>query len=143
MELMLGLAIIGILVALAYPSYRGYRERVDSADAATDIGLLAVQLKSFRIEFRSYPDEIHLAFDVPIEEDPWGNPYHYLNLQSDAPGVKGKRRKDKNLVPINSDFDLYSMGPDGESKPPLTAKASHDDIIRAGDGRYIGIARDY
>jgi general secretion pathway protein G len=142
-ELMLAVAIIGILLGLAYPSYRGYRERVQAADAVTDIGLLSVQIKSYRIEFQHYPDDISDAFDEKIEDDPWGNPYQYLNVQSNAPGTKGKRRKDKNLVPINSGFDLYSKGPDGDSKPPLTAPPSHDDIIRADDGGYIGVARDY
>ena len=32
------------------------------------------------------------------------------------------------------------MGKDGDSKSPLTAKASRDDIIRANDGGYIGLA---
>jgi len=35
------------------------------------------------------------------------------------------------------------MGKDGASVPPLTAKASRDDIIRANDGRFIGLASDY
>ncbi len=42
------------------------------------------------------------------------------------------------MVPINSDYDLYSKGPDGASQGPLTAKASRDDIIRANNGRFIG-----
>jgi len=46
-------------------------------------------------------------------------------------------------VPINTDFDLYSMGPDGRSAPPLTAKHSRDDIVRANDGAFIGLASDY
>jgi hypothetical protein len=35
------------------------------------------------------------------------------------------------------------MGPDGLTNVALTAKASHDDIIRAGDGSYYGIAVNY
>ena len=73
--------------------------------------------------------------------DPWGNPYQYLNIAQGGPG--GKVRKDKFLVPLNTDFDLYSMGRDGESLAPLTAKASHDDIIRANNGGYVGLAVDY
>ncbi|MCP5251868.1 MAG: hypothetical protein H6939_09135 [Burkholderiales bacterium] len=46
-------------------------------------------------------------------------------------------------MPINSDYDLYSMGKDGASVSPLTAKASRDDIIRANNGRFIGRAADY
>ena len=52
-------------------------------------------------------------------------------------------RKDHRLVPINSDYDLYSMGKDGRSVSPLTARHSHDDIIRANDGDYVGLAKDY
>jgi general secretion pathway protein G len=47
------------------------------------------------------------------------------------------------VVPINSDYDLYSMGKDGESVPPLTARASRDDVIRANDGAYIGLASEF
>jgi general secretion pathway protein G len=55
----------------------------------------------------------------------------------------GQARKDRFLVPINSDYDLYSMGPDGMSASPLTAKISQDDIIRASDGLFIGRACDF
>jgi len=64
--------------------------------------------------------------------DPWGHPYGYLNL-GDKKG-HGHARKDHSLVPINTDFDLYSMGPDGLTAPPLTAKHSRDDIVRANNG---------
>jgi len=46
-------------------------------------------------------------------------------------------------VPINSDYDLYSKGPDGLSLKPLTAAPSRDDIVRANNGSFIGIAADY
>jgi general secretion pathway protein G len=46
-------------------------------------------------------------------------------------------------VPINSDFDLYSVGRDGQSAPALTARVSHDDVVRANDGGFIGLAIDY
>jgi general secretion pathway protein G len=52
-------------------------------------------------------------------------------------------RKDKNLHPLNTDFDLYSLGPDGESRLPLTAGPSRDDILRANNGAFIGRAENY
>ncbi len=52
-------------------------------------------------------------------------------------------RKDRFLVPINSDYDLYSKGKDGESKAPLSPKVSHDDIIRANDGAFVGLASEF
>jgi len=66
-----------------------------------------------------------------------------LSFAAAGPGWKGKARKDKFLVPLNSTYDLYSKGKDGQSKLPLTAKASKDDIIRASDGAFIGLASEF
>ena len=46
------------------------------------------------------------------------------------------------MVPVNSDFDLYSMGKDGASASPFTAKSSQDDIVRAFNGGYYGKVAD-
>jgi general secretion pathway protein G len=35
------------------------------------------------------------------------------------------------------------MGKDGKSAGPLTAKQSRDDVLRANDGRFVGLASDY
>jgi len=56
---------------------------------------------------------------------------------------RGDVRRDKNLVPINTDFDLYSVGKDGDTATALTARQSRDDIVRANNGGYIGRAEDY
>ena len=40
--------------------------------------------------------------------DPWDDPYVYLSFEG-LHGL-GQMRKDKNLVPINSEYDLYSIG---------------------------------
>ena len=53
---------------------------------------------------------------------------------------RGGPGQDKNLNPLNSDFDLYIVGNDGETKLPLTPKVSHDDVVRALDGRFVGLA---
>lgn len=73
--------------------------------------------------------------------DPWGTPYQYLNFSTVS--GNGQKRKDHNLVPINSEFDLYSKGADKQSVGPLTAAKSLDDVILANDGGYIGLASEY
>jgi hypothetical protein len=35
------------------------------------------------------------------------------------------------------------MGRDGKSEPPLAAKESHDDIVRANEGIYIGPVSEF
>ena len=140
---MLVVAIIGMLSGLALPAYNGYRERVQSAEAATDIQGLSVMAKAFGSEFGSYPAQLFQAVQAVIDQDPWGNPYRYLRIEGAPQSVMGQTRKDKNLVPINSDFDLYSAGADGDTVPPLTAPVSEDDIIRASDGAFVGLAEEY
>lgn len=47
------------------------------------------------------------------------------------------------LSDIGSSDDLCSYGKDGKSKAPLRAKDSHDDIIYANVGGYIGLASEF
>ena len=139
-ELVIVFAIIGVLTAVAIPIYGGYSDRQDQRRAITDIRVLETAVERFRTEFGGLPTSL-AGVAEPGFVDPWGNPYEYLNIEDMQPG--DKPRKDKNLVPLNSDYDLYSKGKDGESKIPVTPKVSHDDIIRANDGAYVGLAVDY
>jgi general secretion pathway protein G len=140
LELMFAIAIIGILGAVAVPAYRTYIERTRLSSAIADISGIHLALQRYvAANYAPPPSLATIGMDGRI--DPWGNAYVYLSFT----GLKGKgpMRKDKNLVPINSQYDLYSMGPDGESVAPLTAKKSHDDVVLANDGGFIGRASDY
>lgn len=53
------------------------------------------------------------------------------------------KRKDRLLFPLNSDYDLFSVGPNGVSALSLGEKVSLDDVIRANDGNYFGLASKY
>ena len=66
-----------------------------------------------------------------------------VEMAAETIADKGGARKDRHLHPISSDFDLYSMGKDGDSVKPLTAQKSHDDVIRASDGGYYGLAKNF
>jgi general secretion pathway protein G len=95
------------------------------------------------MDYGQYPETLE-ELDQPKLTDPYGFAYEYLVIfgkpKSD---IQGKWRKDRFLVPLNYDFDLYSVGKDGVTQAPLTAKASYDDIIRANNGRFIDIAYKY
>jgi general secretion pathway protein G len=139
-ELLISLAVIGVLIAIALPSYQRHYERVRIEQARRDIAAISARLQLYWEDERRYPPDLtSLGSAMPL--DPWGQPYQYLNL--DDVSARGHARKDHSLVPINSDFDLYSMGPDGESSPPLTARHSRDDIVRANNGNFVGVAADY
>jgi general secretion pathway protein G len=140
-ELLVAVAIIGVTLSVAVPSYREYVDRVDVAQAIADMYRIDVAMATFETENTGRLPDSLAEIGMDGLPDPWGNPYQYLNL-SNMKG-KGAARKDHSLVPINSDYDLYSMGKDGKSVSPLTAKASRDDIVRANNGRFVGKASDY
>jgi general secretion pathway protein G len=138
-EMMIALAVVGVLVAIALPAYQRHLERVRIEQARRDITTLATAIQLRWEDARSYPASLADAgLGTPV--DPWGRPYSYLSLSA---ATLGQARKDHSLVPINTDFDLYSMGPDGQSAPPLTAQPSRDDIVRANNGAFVGVASDY
>jgi general secretion pathway protein G len=139
-EIMLAVAILGIAATLAFASYGDHREKVRVAQAVSDIKDIETRIKLYAVEERAFPADLGQVGKGGLL-DPWGNPYQYADLTTTK--GKGAARKNKNLVPINSDFDLYSMGKDGKSSSPLTAKPSRDDIVRANDGRFVGLASDY
>lgn len=141
-ELTLALAITFVLAAIAIPAWRGYHERARVKRSIAELSLLADRIGAFELENRVFPGSL-TEIGASGLRDPWGGPYQYLRIAGPNPPNRGQLRKDKNLVPINTDFDLYSMGPDGDTKKPLTAKASRDDVIRANDGAFFGTAVDY
>ncbi len=142
LDLMLTLVIASLLAALAVPAYNGFIDRGKNAKAIGDIGSICVRIESFRLRNN---DRIPLSLnelpgEIPL--DPWGNPYSFLNIKVAGPGAGGLR-KDGKLNPLNTDFDLFSMGSDGDSSDPLSAKVSRDDIVRANNGDFIGRGEDY
>jgi general secretion pathway protein G len=139
-ELLITVAVILTIAAMAVPSLLASINQAKIARAVGDIHAIGTDAQGYEMINGAYPPDLY-AIGYGNRNDPWGNPYQYLNF-STASG-KGKMRKDHFLVPINSFFDLYSTGPDGQSVAPLTAQASQDDIIWANDGDYIGPASDY
>jgi general secretion pathway protein G len=136
-ELIIVLAILGVLTAIAVPAYVGHQTEAKIGTATSDIAAIAMKLNVYIGDNGTGPTtlaEIHCDNYL----DPWGHPYKYFNLKT-ATG-KGQMRKDRFMVPINTYFDLYSMGPDGQSVSPITAPVSKDDVIYAHDGEYIGPA---
>lgn len=140
-ELLIVLAIIGVLGAIALPKYQDYRERVKVNQAISDIRVLNASVHQYMLDHKEPPDSI-AGMPGANKPDPWGRQYQYQRLAG-LKGVAGKARKNKNLVPLNSYFDLYSVGKDGQSVGPLTSPVSRDDVILANDGKFVGLARDY
>jgi general secretion pathway protein G len=124
--------------SFAIPAFHGYVERSRVARAVSDIGTISLQLYRWQQDNSTLPATLAIAGLGSV--DPWGRPYVYLRA---ADASRSQRRKDHALALLNSDFDLYSLGADGESALALPAAPSRDDVVRANDGRYIGLAVNY
>jgi general secretion pathway protein G len=53
------------------------------------------------------------------------------------------RRRDRYMFPLNTDYDLFSLGPDGRTSVSLGESVGLDDVIRANNGGYFGLAANY
>lgn len=139
-EMLIVLMILGIVIAVSIPSYDRYIERARVVEAVADIGTMSAKIKQREMASGVLPDGLA---DVGYagKRDPWGMPYEYVNLYN-AKG-NGTARKDKKLAPLNSDFDLYSIGRDGATAASLGNKASRDDVVRARDGGFVGLAEEF
>ena len=114
-ELMVVLAIIGILASLVVPNILGRADDARMTAAKTDVGNLMQALKLYKLDNQRFPTAeqgLQALVTKPSTEpvptnwksyldklptDPWGKPYQYLN-----PGLK-------------SEVDVMSWGADGQT----------------------------
>jgi len=254
-EFMIVVAILGILAGIGLPAYRNHLEKAQIVTAVAEMKMITTQIEAYRATNFGLPADLS---DVGYEgfEDPWGNPYIYVNLEAGggaslgpsfasvkkgmkvsvlekrhpmswsatranglyaAKGAFQKRvvksfretlikepfkrtakgsivttggdggnkrllktyspayhknimlvgsplmegglilakvnggggggpvqaRVNGNNNPLNSDFDLYSMGRDGKTHKEINQTKSLDDIIRAKEGNFIGPVSKY
>jgi general secretion pathway protein G len=139
LELMVAIAIVGLLASMAIPTYSRIIDHARETRAIGDIRSLENSISAYEAGNGKLPVDLSEITGGDVL-DPWGTPYRYLNYEG---ATVGQMRKDRFLVPLNSKYDLYSCGKDKVTAMPITAAKSMDDIIRANDGGYIGLASNY
>lgn len=142
LELMFAIAVIAVLATLSFGQLGQYVERSKSAAAQADIATMEVQILRYRNAHQGALPDTLAQIGKGALMDPWRRPYHYTKLEG-VKGSKGSARKDKRLNPLNSDYDLFSAGKDGAFHSQVSQKNSLDDVIRARNGAYIGLAADF
>jgi general secretion pathway protein G len=138
LELTMAIGVVALVASVAVPSVDAYLNRGKAAHAIGDIGTISIQLYRWQSNTRKFPETLAEA-GLTKFVDPWGNPYQYVNVATAKPGAV---RRDRNGTPLNSDFDLYSMGPDGRTETRLNEGKARDDIVRANNGQFVGVAED-
>lgn len=139
-ELVIVLGIAALVLAMTVPMVSRYIERGKVSQAVSDLAEMSKTIRDYEKTHGALPEALS---DVGYDgrTDPWGYGYQYFNLRT-AHG-NGQARQDKILRPLNSDFDLYSIGPDGLTLPSLAKPESRDDIVRARDGAFVGPASEF
>ena len=77
MELMIVVAILGILGGVAIPAYLGYLEKARVARSIAEIRYIEKSVKLFYVTTDRYPLSLGEVSADNIR-DPWGTPYQYL-----------------------------------------------------------------
>lgn len=131
-ELMMVVAILSALTVMVLPAYYEFKERARVARGKQEIRSIEMAVDAYSVDQNSYPASLA---DVNFGgiRDPWGNPYQY----SYPPARTA-------IILLNPDsYDLYSNGKDGVSDDDLLAGVSQDDIVRAGEGSFVGLGSDF
>jgi len=128
-ELIVVCAVLGVLAAMAIPSFSAYVKTAKVAACAADLRTIEKAVASYVIERNVLPASLN---DVGLgaQLDPWKRLYVYSDPAAliDASAV----------TPLNTDYDLYSKGEDGESSVAPDA-TTEDDIARSNDGSFVGV----
>jgi general secretion pathway protein G len=136
-ELILVSAMIGILAVIALPTYSYMVTKAKVSRAEADLRTLEKDVTAYLIDKGTLPSSLN-AIGRGDLRDPWNRPYQYVNF-----ALGGSPYQDFLASSLNTDFDLYSMGKDGISTQSLADASCADDIIRAGDGGFIGLGNEF
>ena len=129
-ELIMVIALIGVLATMSLPLYTNYKEKAKIAAAISDIGVISNEITAYALD-RNYNKPQTLA-EIGRDKflDPWKKNYEY------RPNAV---LKDEFGVFLNEQsFDIFSMGKDGLTADVGGVPETKDDVSRMGDGTYVG-----
>ena len=138
-ELVIVVAILVTATGLGVPAVLRYRDNSRIVQAIADIRTLDQDIAIEESSRGSLPASL-AGIGRGSFRDPWGRPYQYL-ITAGA-GV-GQDRRDRLFKPLNTDYDLYSRGKDGQTQQRLDQRQSLDDVVRALNGAYVGLASEF
>ena len=132
-ELMVVMAILAVLAMLSVPVYESLVKNTRSSTTILEIRGIEKSIIASAADNQTFPADL-ASVDLGGMLDPWGNPYQY---------TKVPLREDFFSFKLNTEFDIYSRGPDGLTNVDITHVDSLDDIVRTGDGGWVGIASNF
>ena len=138
-EILLVIAVFTILFVISFKGLVESVRRTKNLRAFIELKQIQQMINLYYEDYRDYPPDL-LTVELRNMKDPWGTLYQYQNYDLIS---NGARRKDRNINPLNSAYDLWSNGKDQKTNKQINAFYARDDIIMASDGGFIGLASDY
>jgi general secretion pathway protein G len=135
-ELIVVVAILSVLAILAIPNLDNFVNGVKNLRCLAEIRNLEKDISAYLVDYAVPPNSLAQIGRGTLR-DPWGNLYQYLNI-ADGGAPRQVFGDD-----INDDYDLFSLGKDGLSNQSIIDASSLDDIVRASEGGFVGIAADF
>ena len=142
-ELLMVMAILSVLAMIGFFKYSAFIDQTKETKAIAEIKDIARLIDEFNDLHGRYPETLD-ELGRGAFKDPWGNAYQYVSIAEDDKKGKEKQkaRRDRNQRPINTYYDLWSNGADGDYQQQVNGAKSRDDIIRAWDGSFVGLGKD-
>ena len=142
-ELLMVIAIVAILAIVALPSYSKLKDLAKNARAETEIRMLEKQITLYVVDNNVLPPSGNLSV-IPNAAliDPWGNQYVY-NVITGPTDANAYGTISKGTDPLNSDYDLFSMGKNGATTSAILDGTSTDDIVRCGNIGKVVLGEKY
>lgn len=131
-ELIVVVAILGILALMAIPTFDQYVTTTKNNRCIADIRSIDKAITAYLIEKTTPPSNL-ADVGMDSQRDPWGRQYRYQNHS--LPGDPPLEYPDTSE--INTDYDLYSYGANGESSFAYDPAKTEDDIVRANSGATV------
>jgi len=113
-ELLVVLAILGLIAAIAVPQTIGYLGRAKSKTAGIQIDNLGAALDLYRLDVGRYPSDsegLEALVNPPGDVNNWTGPY--LKKQSSVLDP-WERPYEYRFPGQNGEYDLFSLGADGQ-----------------------------
>lgn len=136
-ELLTVMVVGGVIASFATAKTRYTIEQARTARAVGDLRALSSDIQGYVAAAQGLPPTL-ADVDRGGMLDPWGRPYVYVVFV-----LGGTPRTDAFGIDLNTDFDVYSNGPDGGSSLSLASAAGLDDVLRANDGGFLGRGSRY
>jgi len=109
-ELLLVLMILALIGGLVLPGLIGKAESAKAKAAASQVTRLAMAVESYYLDTGQTPDSLEALVKEPGSATGWNGPYVKPSLLKDPWGKDYEYR----YPGENSDFDLFSLGADGQ-----------------------------